>query len=88
MVPDALDAAATAALAYARTVDDRRVFPDDAAVAALSAFDEPLTGSGHDAAETIRLLAEVGGPATVASTGSSYFGFVTGGTHPSALGAA
>jgi glutamate/tyrosine decarboxylase-like PLP-dependent enzyme len=88
MDPDALDAAATAALAYARTVDDRRVFPDDAAIAGLSAFDEPLADSGHDAPETIRLLADVGGPATVASTGSAYFGFVTGGTHPSALGAA
>jgi glutamate/tyrosine decarboxylase-like PLP-dependent enzyme len=88
MDPDVLDAAASAALAYARTVDDRRVFPDDAVIAALAAFDEPLTDSGHDAADTLRLLAEVGGPATVASTGSSYFGFVTGGTHPSALGAA
>lgn len=83
-----LEAAAAAALAYARSIDDRRVFPDADAVAALSAFDEPLPEAGIDAAETISLLAEVGGPATVASTGPSYFGFVTGGTHPAALGAA
>jgi glutamate/tyrosine decarboxylase-like PLP-dependent enzyme len=88
MESDALEAAAAAALAYARSVDDRRVFPDTKAVAALSAFDEPLPDAGVDAAETINLLAEVGGPATVASTGPSYFGFVTGGTHPAALGAA
>ena len=87
MQPDALDAAAAAALSYVRTVDDRRVFPDDSAIAALAAFDEPLTQEGREAADTIRLLAETGGPGTVASTGSSYFGFVTGGTHPSALGA-
>jgi glutamate/tyrosine decarboxylase-like PLP-dependent enzyme len=83
-----LEAAVAAALAYTRTVDDRRVFPDDEAIGALAAFDEPLPEVGAGAAGTIRLLAEVGGPATVASTGPSYFGFVTGGTHPAALGAA
>jgi glutamate/tyrosine decarboxylase-like PLP-dependent enzyme len=93
MAPDpeqhnVLEAAAAAALAYTRTVDDRRVFPDDDAVGALVAFDEALPESGTDPVETIRLLAEVGGPATVASTGATYFGFVTGGTHPAALGAA
>jgi glutamate/tyrosine decarboxylase-like PLP-dependent enzyme len=84
---DALEAAAAAALAYARTVDDRRVFPDAEALAALAAFDEPLPESGTGPADTLRLLDEVGGPATVASAGPSYFGFVTGGTHPAALGA-
>jgi glutamate/tyrosine decarboxylase-like PLP-dependent enzyme len=87
MEPDVLEAAAAAALAYARTVDDRRVFPDADAIDALSAFDEPLPEVGTDAADTIRLLDEVGGPATVASTGPSYFGFVIGGAHPAALGA-
>jgi glutamate/tyrosine decarboxylase-like PLP-dependent enzyme len=87
MDTDALEAAIAAALAYTRSVDDRRVFPDDDAVKGLASFDEPITESGHDAADTIRLLAEVGGAATVASTGPAYFGFVTGGAHPAALGA-
>lgn len=87
MEPDVLEVAAAAALAYARTVDERRVFPDDAAVAGLDAFDEPLPEAGRGGVETVRLLEEVGGPATVASTGPTYFGFVTGGAHPAALGA-
>jgi glutamate/tyrosine decarboxylase-like PLP-dependent enzyme len=84
----ALEVAAAAALAYVRAVDDRPVFPDADAIDALAAFDEQLPEAGSDPVETIRLLDEVGGPATVASTGSSYFGFVIGGTHPAALGAA
>lgn len=86
--PDVLDQAAAAALAYTRGIDDRRVFPADEAIAALGVLDEPLPESGLGAESTLHLLDEVGGPATVASTGPSYFGFVTGGTHPAALGAA
>src|SRR4051812_1374607 len=88
MEPDVLETAAAAAVRYARTVDERRVFPDPEAIAGLEAFDEPLGDDGADPADTLRLLAEVGGPATVASAGASYFGFITGATHPAALGAA
>jgi glutamate/tyrosine decarboxylase-like PLP-dependent enzyme len=83
---DLLKAATTAAVEYATTVDDRRVAPDDQAVAALSAFDESLPDIGADESETLRLLNDVGGPATVATTGSRYFGFVNGATYPVALG--
>jgi glutamate/tyrosine decarboxylase-like PLP-dependent enzyme len=82
-----LELAAAAALAYARTIDGRRVFPDDEAVAALTAFDEPLPDRGAGPESTLDLLDRVGCPATVASAGPSYFGFVTGSTHPAALGA-
>jgi glutamate/tyrosine decarboxylase-like PLP-dependent enzyme len=80
--------AAGMALSYAGSVDDRPTTPSQAALDALAAFDEPLTESGRDAEETLRLLADAGGPATVASTGGRYFGFVTGATYPVALGSA
>ncbi|RHW26153.1 aspartate aminotransferase family protein [Nocardioides immobilis] len=85
---DALRDAAAAALDYAASVDGRPAFPTPEAVAGLAAFDEPLPETGADIAETLRLLDTAGSPATVASTGSEYFGFVIGGVHPAALGAA
>ena len=72
---------------YLAGLDDRPVAPDRAALAGLARFDEPLPERGGDAAATLALLDEAGSPATVASTGGRYFGFVTGGSHPVALGA-
>ncbi|HWJ80928.1 MAG TPA: pyridoxal-dependent decarboxylase [Nocardioides sp.] len=80
--------AARRALAYVDAVDDRPVFPGAAAVDALAGFDELLPEHGAGVADTLRLLDEAGSPATVASTGGRYFGFVTGGSHPAALGSA
>jgi len=77
----------TAAMAaeYVSSIDDRRVAPDDTALAALAAFDEPLSDHGIDTAATLQLLHEYGSPATVASTGPHYYGFVMGATLPVAL---
>ncbi len=71
---------------YASSVDDRRVAPDGEALAALAAFDEPLADGGADELATLRLLHDVGSPATVATAGRRYFGFVNGATYPVALG--
>jgi glutamate/tyrosine decarboxylase-like PLP-dependent enzyme len=83
---EVLRAAAAFALDYAASVDRRRVTPDQDALAALAVFDEPLPTVGADPAGTLRMLHEVGSPATVASAGPHYFGFVTGATYPVALG--
>jgi glutamate/tyrosine decarboxylase-like PLP-dependent enzyme len=83
---DVLQAAAAAAMEYATSVDDRRVAPGPEALAALASFDETLPEVGADPLSTLRLLHEVGSPATVATTGPRYFGFVIGAAYPVALG--
>jgi glutamate/tyrosine decarboxylase-like PLP-dependent enzyme len=88
MDADVLQAAAAAAMEYATSVDARRVAPGPEALAALASFDEALPEVGTGPLSTLRLLHEVGGPATVATTGSRYFGFVIGAVYPVALGAA
>ncbi len=79
--------AAERAIGYAATVEDRGAGVTAEAVAGLARFNEPLPEHPGSAAETIELLADVGGPATMATTGSNYFGFVNGGTLPVALAA-
>ena len=83
-----LQRAAELALDYTDAVDNRAVAPTPGAIKALTRFDEDLPQQGLDAAATLELLADVGGPATMASTGRQYYGFVNGATHPVALGAA
>lgn len=85
---EALEAAARSALAYAAGIDDRDVTPSPEAVAALDGLDGTLPESPSPTTETLELLARLGGPATMATTGPRYFGFVNGATHPAALGAA
>jgi glutamate/tyrosine decarboxylase-like PLP-dependent enzyme len=63
----------------------RRVAPRPEDIARLEALGGPLPQSPSDPADTLALLDEIGSPATVATTGGRYFGFVIGGTLPAAL---
>ncbi len=72
---------------YVAGADARRVFPTEQAIAALSGFDEPLPEQGFPASETIALMDNIGSPATVASNGPNYFGFVIGASLPVAAAA-
>jgi glutamate/tyrosine decarboxylase-like PLP-dependent enzyme len=86
--PALLEDACRRALAYLGGLGERRVAPAAQAVAALGGLDFALPGPGLDAREVLRMLDELGSPATVASAGPRYFGFVTGGTLPVAQAAA
>src|SRR5215471_15778391 len=86
--PALLQDACRRALAYLGGLAERRVAPSAEAVAGLSRLDFPLPGPGLDATEVLGMLDEFGSPATVASAGPRYFGFVTGGTLPVAQAAA
>lgn len=77
-----LTAANDASLRYLGALDARDIVPTEEAIAALSAFDEPLPEAGSSALDVLDHLDRVGSPATVATTGGRFFGFVVGGALP------
>ena len=83
LLTNAADRAAT----YVNTLDDRPVFPTREALDALDVFDTPLPDAPSSPKAVLALLDEIGSPATVATAGGRYFGFVTGGSLPAALAA-
>lgn len=84
----ALMAAAAMGARYLEGLGERRVAPYAAAIAGLAALDTPLPDRGLPATEVLALLDQAASPATVASAGPRYFGFVIGGSVPASLGAA
>ena len=84
---DLFEQAKSYAYEYMDGIFDREVFPSEAALANLKAFDEPLPDAPCDPANMLRLLHEVGSPATVATTGGRYFGLVVGGVFPPVMAA-
>ena len=72
---------------YLEEIQERRVGPADEAVQALAAFDEPLPEAPAPPGEILRMLDEVGSPATMGIAGPRFFGFVIGGSLPAALAA-
>lgn len=86
-VDELLTDAAERARRYLASVDERPVAPDAAALAGLASFDEPFPEHSGDPSATLALLDDAGSPATMASTGGRYFGFVVGGSLPVALAA-
>ncbi|HTO57504.1 MAG TPA: pyridoxal-dependent decarboxylase [Pseudomonadales bacterium] len=79
---DLLIDAAQRAVRYRRSVGERRVAPTQETIARLDAFREPLSQRGASAADVISMLDDLGSPATVATAGGRYFGFVNGSSLP------
>ncbi len=72
---------------YLAGLAHRNVAPLPEDVARLHALGGALPQGPSDPAEVLALLDDIGSPATVATAGGRYFGFVIGGSLPAALAA-
>lgn len=79
---DLLDDASRRAQRYLAALEARAVAPSSQALAALARLDGPLPERTSSPSEVLAELDELGSPATMASAGRRYFGFVTGGSLP------
>jgi aromatic-L-amino-acid decarboxylase len=84
---DVLRSAAERAFEYAGGVRERRVAPGARELKGLERFRETFPDGPSNAESVVAMLDEFGSPATVATTGGRYFGYVIGGVLPAALGA-
>ncbi|HET7011992.1 MAG TPA: aminotransferase class V-fold PLP-dependent enzyme [Anaerolineales bacterium] len=77
-----LASTAEKAVAYRRSLLHRTVAPTADALQALARYDEPMPDSPSDDEKVIAMLDELGSPATMASAGGRFFGFVVGSSLP------
>jgi glutamate/tyrosine decarboxylase-like PLP-dependent enzyme len=82
-----LEEAADRSIRYIQSLEERDVFPSDDAINNLTQFDESLPEEPTDPETILQLLDDIGSPATVASAGGRYFGFVVGGSLPATVAA-
>ena len=82
-----LQEAATRSADYLNHLATRPVFPSPEALRRLTELGGSLPDDPTDPEQVLDILDQVGSPATVASAGGRYFGFVVGGTLPVALAA-
>ncbi len=84
---DLLNDAAQRANRYLESLDARSVAPEAGALAALARFDQAFPEHTTSAQAVLAELDEIGSPATMASAGGRFFGFVTGGALPATVAA-
>jgi len=72
---------------YLTGLNERGVAPSPEALSYLAELNIPLQDEPLNPLDVLRQLDEIGSPATVASAGRRYFGFVIGGSLPAALAA-
>ncbi|HUS69990.1 MAG TPA: aminotransferase class V-fold PLP-dependent enzyme [Anaerolineae bacterium] len=78
---------ANRATRYTDILPKRGVSPSQEALERLKTLDVPLQDDPIDPARVLAELDGIGSPATVATTGGRYFGFVVGGCLPAAMAA-
>jgi len=81
------DIANTYGKTYLETIMDRNVFPTEEAIENLAHFDEKLPDNSTNSSDVLEKLNTYGSPATVATIGGRYFGFVCGSSVPVGLAA-
>src|SRR6188508_2386417 len=81
------DDAARRAKAYLDSLDERQVRPDPDAAARLDQLDVAAPREPTPPAEVLAQLDEYVSPATMATAGPRFFGFVIGGSLPAAVAA-
>jgi glutamate/tyrosine decarboxylase-like PLP-dependent enzyme len=84
---EVLSLAAERAIQYTNAIRRRRVAPGASDLEGLGRFREAFPEGSSDPRGVVAMLDEFGSPATVATTGGRYFGYVIGGVLPAALGA-
>ena len=84
---DLLSETAARAARYLENISERSVAPSQTSLDRMAELGGPLPNEACEPAEVLALLDDVGSPATVATAGGRYFGFVIGGTLPAALAA-
>lgn len=72
---------------YLESIFDRNVYPTEEALNNLSIFDEELPIESTNAKSVLEQLNKYGSPATTATLGGKYFGFVCGSAIPVGLAA-
>jgi glutamate/tyrosine decarboxylase-like PLP-dependent enzyme len=82
-----LQSVAKRAARYLDGLQNRSAAPTAEAIRELARLDEAFPDSPSDPEAVIALLDDIGSPATVATAGPRFFGFVVGGSLPAALAA-
>lgn len=72
---------------YLENIFNRNVFPTEKALLDLKEFDEDMPIGSSDANTVLHFLNTYGAPASLATLGGRYFGFVSGGAVPAGLAA-
>ena len=75
------------AIKYREEIVNRSVAPSTEALERLKEFDIPLPDKPINPEKVIKMLDEIGSPATVGISGNRFFGFVIGGSLPATVAA-